>query len=73
MLLDIWFSSDGSHVILDEDEVEQCLRSGRLTAKDKEYVEESKRAAIRDFAENAEKVRGLTSLLDIPRERASNA
>jgi predicted RNA-binding protein associated with RNAse of E/G family len=69
MLLDLWFSPNGKYTILDENEVEECLQSGRLTAKDKEYIEESKEKAVHDFAENAEKVKDFTRLLDIPREQ----
>jgi predicted RNA-binding protein associated with RNAse of E/G family len=67
MLLDIWFSPHGNHIVLDEDEVEECLRSGRLTAKDKEYIEESKKAAIGDFAGNAEQIKTFLYLLDSPK------
>jgi hypothetical protein len=65
MLLDIWFYADGSHLVLDEDEVEACFRSGRLTAKDKEFIEKSKERAIEDFAANAENIRAISHALDI--------
>lgn len=59
MLLDIWFYPDGRHVVLDADEVEECLRTGRLTAEEKEYIEEAKETAIRDFPGNSEKLKRI--------------
>ena len=57
MLLDLWFHPDGRLVVLDEEEVEECFESGLLTAEDRQYIEESKKKAIEDFAANARKLR----------------
>ena len=66
MLLDIWFFPDGSHIILDEDEVEECLASGRLKADDKEYIDTSAERAIADFAKNKINLKNFAAALDIP-------
>ncbi len=65
MLLDLWFFPGGSHIVLDADEVEECFRAGRLNEADKAYIEDSKEAAIADFASNAEEVSDLANMLDI--------
>ena len=65
MLLDIWFFPDGTHIILDEDEVEECLRSGKLTEEDREYIESSRKVAIADFEMNAQTLKALSETLDI--------
>ncbi|NQU08514.1 MAG: DUF402 domain-containing protein [Candidatus Abyssubacteria bacterium] len=59
MLLDLWFFPDGRHIVLDEDEVEECFRSGLLSEDDKEYIEKSRETALAEFAVNAQR---LTSL-----------
>jgi len=65
MLLDIWFSSDGRHIVLDEDEVEQCIDAGRLTKADAEYIDAAKEEAIQDFPRNAAEAKKIASALDI--------
>ncbi|GAB4335104.1 MAG: hypothetical protein Kow0099_07490 [Candidatus Abyssubacteria bacterium] len=61
MLLDIWVYPDGTYEILDIDEVDECLRTGRLTHKDKEYIEEAKDTALRDFPEKAETAKRIAA------------
>ena len=68
MLLDIWFFPDGRHLILDEDEVEECLREGSLNQTDREYIESSRDAAITDFQDNAEILKTIADTLDISGE-----
>ena len=65
MLLDIWFSSDGRHIVLDEDEVEQCIDAGRLTKADAEYIDAAKEEAIQDFPRNAAEAKKIAGALDI--------
>jgi hypothetical protein len=59
MLLDIWFYSNGTYVILDVEEVEGCIRSGRLTQADKAYIEKARDVALRDFSGKADEVRRM--------------
>ena len=65
MLLDIWFFPDGRHIILDEDEVEECLQSGKLSEQDKDFIESSKESAIARFEKHAQTVKALAETLDI--------
>ena len=65
MLLDIWFSPDGAHLVLDEDEVEQCLRRGLITEDDVAYIDASRKAALEDFTINAREAAALAETLDI--------
>lgn len=65
MLLDIWFFPDGRHVVLDEDEVEECLQAGALSPADQEYIKRSQRTAIADFRANTEILRSIVDSLDI--------
>jgi hypothetical protein len=65
MLLDIWFFPDGRHLILDEDEVEECLQAGALSPADKDYIERSEKAAIAAFQKNAEILISIAGKLDI--------
>jgi len=65
MLLDIWFFPDGRYLVLDEDEVEECLQGGVLSPADKEYIEASEKAAIADFQNNTEILRAIVDTLDI--------
>jgi len=61
MLLDVWFFPDGSNIVLDADEVEECLRAGLLAEEDKRYIEESKQEALHDFLMNAQEIRALST------------
>ncbi|MBI5115435.1 DUF402 domain-containing protein [Candidatus Poribacteria bacterium] len=63
MLLDLWFYPDGRHVILDADEVEECLASGLLTTDDKAYIEKAKENAVKDFALNVEELKAFSAHL----------
>lgn len=65
MLLDIWFYPDGRHVVLDEDEVEECLESGKLTENDGAYIEEAGRAALAGFEADARELESVSGALDI--------
>jgi hypothetical protein len=65
MLLDIWFFPDGRHIILDEDEVEECTESGVLNDSDREYIEKSREAAIADFGTNEKSLSEVLERLDI--------
>lgn len=65
MLLDIWFSPDGGHIVLDRDEVEACHRQGILSDEDKQYIEKSKETALAEFTENAQQLRAIAEALDI--------
>lgn len=65
MLLDIWFYPDGRHVVLDEDEVEECLESGKLTENDGAYIEEAGRAALAGFEADARELESVSRALDI--------
>jgi predicted RNA-binding protein associated with RNAse of E/G family len=56
MLLDLWFFPDARHIVLDEDEVEECFCSGLLSEDDKEYIEKSKETALAEFAVNAQRL-----------------
>ena len=66
LLLDIWFYPDGRHVILDEDEVAECLESGRLTAKDAAYIEAAKDAALAGFSADARALEAFVHALKSP-------
>jgi hypothetical protein len=61
MLLDLWFNLDGRYVVLDEDEVEQCIAAGKLTAKDKTFIEKAEATAINDFELNVETLRAFSA------------
>lgn len=65
MLLDLWFYPDGRHIVLDEDEVKECLQSGALTEKDNTYIEEAKSAALAEFDANARELESFADALDI--------
>jgi hypothetical protein len=65
MLLDLWFYPDGRHVVLDEDEVNECLRAGRVTEKEVTFIEEAKQAALADFENNARELASFAGALDI--------
>ncbi len=52
MLLDIWFFPDGRYIVLDEDEVDECLKAGRLDEAAVRYIETAKEAALREFPAN---------------------
>ena len=65
MLLDIWFYPDGNHLVLDTDEVEACFRSGRLTADDKDFIEEARETAVKNFSADSENLKALSKELDI--------
>jgi protein associated with RNAse G/E len=67
LLLDIWFYPDGRHVILDENEVEECRRKGLLTSQDIAYINEAKQAAITNFSNDAKEAAALADTLDISR------
>jgi hypothetical protein len=68
MLLDIWFYPDGRRIVLDEDEVEQCLREGLITKAEADYIEAGKEAAVKEFPVNAEEAAALADTLDISGE-----
>ncbi|MBI4832259.1 MAG: DUF402 domain-containing protein [Candidatus Lindowbacteria bacterium] len=59
MLLDVWFFPDGRHIILDADEVEQCLASGALTPEDKVYIEKAKERTLKEFVSNVERLKAF--------------
>lgn len=65
MLLDIWFFPDGRSELLDEDEVEECLRSGKLSNDDADYILAARDAAIADFPRNVEESAAVAAALDI--------
>ncbi len=65
MLLDLWFFPDGRHIVLDEDEVEECLQSARLTKEDKAYIEDAKKTSLARFADDARELRAFAATLDI--------
>jgi hypothetical protein len=65
MLLDVWFYPDGRHVVLDKDEVKQCIDAGCLTKADAKYIDAAKEEAIRDFPRNAAEAKKIASALDI--------
>jgi hypothetical protein len=65
MLLDLWFYPDGRHIVLDEDEVEECLQSGRLAKEDETYIEAAKQTALAGFADDARELSSFVEALDI--------
>ena len=65
MLLDLWFYPDGRHVVLDEDEVSECLQSGLLTEKDVAFIDKAKGVALADFAANVQEIESFACALDI--------
>jgi hypothetical protein len=65
MLLDIWFYPDGRRLILDEDEVEECLRAGLITKDDVNYIQAAKEAAVNEFPVNSEEADAIADTLDI--------
>jgi len=65
MLLDLWFYPDGRHIVIDEDEVQECLEAGRLTDEDIAFIDEAKEAALADFEANARKLETFLGALDI--------
>jgi hypothetical protein len=65
MLLDIWFYPDGRHIIMDEDEVEECLESGKLDREDAAYIAESRQIALCGFDSDARELVELAEKLDI--------
>ncbi|RJP21715.1 MAG: DUF402 domain-containing protein [Candidatus Abyssobacteria bacterium SURF_5] len=67
LLLDIWFSRDGDYLILDQDEVDDCVRSGKLADADVAYIDAAKEKAIADFPQNAKNATMLAAELDISR------
>ncbi len=42
LLLDVWFYPDGSYLILDEDEVDDCKRRGLIDDRALEWIEKQK-------------------------------
>ncbi len=64
MLLDIWFFPEGEHMILDADEVEECLESGLINDTDKQYIDRAGRTALADFSQNAEMAQNFADTLD---------
>jgi len=65
MLLDLWFFPDGRHVVLDMDEVEECLEKGILNEEDMQYIEESREVSVAEFVADAQKLNELADALDI--------
>jgi len=65
MLLDLWFYPDGRHVVLDEDEVSECLQSGLLTEQDAAFIKEAKQVALADFEANTRELASFAGALDI--------
>lgn len=65
MLLDIWFYPDGRHLILDEDEVEECHQLGKLDENDIQYIESARETAIADFESNTQTLNTFVATLDI--------
>ena len=65
LLLDIWFYPDGRYIVLDADEVEECLQSGRLTLKDREFIEQARERAIDHFEADSRNLRAVADALDI--------
>ena len=66
LLLDIWFYPDGRNIILDEDEVAECLESGKLTVEDTAYIEAAKDAALADFSADARALEPFVHVLESP-------
>jgi hypothetical protein len=64
MLLDIWFFPDGRRVILDEDEVAECVEAGVLSQEDTAYIDVAKNAAVRDFSLNVNASAVIADSLD---------
>lgn len=65
LLLDIWFFPDGRHVLLDENEVDECLQAGVLSIHDLRYITAAKETAIANFTADAEDAATVAAILDI--------
>jgi hypothetical protein len=65
MLLDLWFYPDGRHVVLDENEVAECLQSGLLAENDAAFIDEAKGVALADFEANTQEMGSFAAALDI--------
>jgi hypothetical protein len=49
LVLDIWFRADGTHVMLDQDELNDCVASGRLSSDEADAARRTAEEVVADF------------------------
>lgn len=56
LVLDIWFWPDGTHVMLDEAELADCVEAGWLSEEEADAVRRTAKRVVRDFSRVVESI-----------------